>query len=203
MARPPQLTVEASMKHLFFDRHHVHEKVGEANARAMAKALAFIKRTAQTSMRRGKGSKPGKPPHRKGHKGEGLGRILFFFNDYTQSGVVGPLRYGSQSGIAHKSTAPTVPNQAEFGGVQTFRLLRFDKQGNSIDPDGTALVKSTRKRDKGARVRKTAKPHRYRFSPHAPPIRIRVKARPFMSRALEKETEKGNILAAWGNEVHE
>lgn len=99
------------IKGKFFDRAPVIRAIGPARAKALSKAGAFIRRRAQTSMRRRKApSKPGTPPSV--HTGD-LRRLIFFgYEKSSESVVVGPIKF--KSGEA--------PPLNEFGGERPFRV---------------------------------------------------------------------------------
>ena len=94
------------VKSLFFDRPAVQRAVDKAKRAVLSKAGAFIRTTAQHSLRRRKGtSPPGQPPH--SHVGL-LKRFLFFaYEPASESVVIGPA----------KLNKPTdAPRALEHGG---------------------------------------------------------------------------------------
>lgn len=104
--------VKIRVKMLFFDDQAVLREVDAAKRKVYAKAGAFIRRTAKTSIRkRKKVSEPGKPPS--SHTGS-LKRLVFFAYDrMAQTVVIGPLPF-------KRGTAPRV---LELGGRTTVRSL--------------------------------------------------------------------------------
>lgn len=83
------------VKDWFFDRRRVIDAIGKAKVKYYSKVGAFVRRRAQTSMRRQKNfrkySAPGKPPF--AHAGH-LRELLFFsYDSSTDSVVVGPIPY--------------------------------------------------------------------------------------------------------------
>jgi hypothetical protein len=107
--------VKMTVKNLFFDRALVVREVGKANAKALSKAGAFIRRRARSSMRRRKKpSPPGQPPS--AHSKDAvrtLKNILFAYDRANMSVVVGPVRLNGEGG--------SVPGLHEFGGTKTLR----------------------------------------------------------------------------------
>jgi len=91
----------------FFDRSAVVRAVDRATQAVLSKFGAFVRRRAQTSIRKRKGtSPPGGPPY--SHVGT-LRRLLFFgYDRAAQSVVIGPVL----------STRPTgAPKNLEYGGT--------------------------------------------------------------------------------------
>ena len=92
---------------MFFDRAGVIKKVKDGTKSVLSKAGAFVRRRAQTSIRkRKKSSTPGSPPS--SHVGLLRQLIFFGYDARTESVVVGPKLL--------KSKSPTVPQLLEFGG---------------------------------------------------------------------------------------
>ena len=95
------------VKKYFFDRERVMRAAERAQVRLLSKFGAFVRTTAQRSMRQRKkgSSEPGQPPL--AHSGE-LRKLLFFsFDPITKTVVVGPLGFKKSD----------VPHLHEFGGV--------------------------------------------------------------------------------------
>ena len=90
------------------------EAVGRANAMALSRAGAYIRRSAKGSIRYAKGaSKPGRPPHahasKKGGKNSPLRELIFFaYDDRTASLVIGPTPFRGRA---------IVPRVLELGGT--------------------------------------------------------------------------------------
>lgn len=126
-------------KNFFFDREKVIAAVGKARASVMAKAGAYIRRTAQFSIRTRKSvSKPGQPPTNR----TGLLRefIFFSFDPTTRTVVIGPAKA--------KARGYNVPNVLEFGG--TFQIPEVQLSGGLWTDDKRYVVNAngrpTRKR---------------------------------------------------------
>jgi hypothetical protein len=100
--------VTMKIKSMFFDRVAVTRAVAPAKIRVLSKIGAFIRKSAQTSMRyRKRASAPGQPPSAHKEFGALLRRLLFFgYDRSTDSVVVGP--------VATKRAE--APNLNEFGG---------------------------------------------------------------------------------------
>jgi hypothetical protein len=99
----------------FFDRAYVKKLLSEAFRKNLSKLGAYIRTTAQRSIKTAKGkAKPGRPPH--SHKGLLKKHILFAFDQQKYSVIVGPqLLQGRRNG------AKTVPEILEFGGRGVYR----------------------------------------------------------------------------------
>lgn len=99
---------------MFFDRPGVLKKVKDGTQSALSRFGAFVRTSAQRSIRPG-GKKnvsaaPGQPP--RGHVGW-LRKLIFFgYDSGSESVVVGPQLFG-------KHNSPTVPNVLEQGGMGT------------------------------------------------------------------------------------
>jgi phage gpG-like protein len=103
--------LDMKIKSSFFDRAKVENAVNKAERKKLSKFGAFVRRNAQTRMRRAKGpSRPGEPPH--AHVGLLRKLIFFAYEPREKSVVIGPvlLRSGSQ-----------VPSLHEFGGTTLLR----------------------------------------------------------------------------------
>jgi hypothetical protein len=165
----------------FFDREAVQESIDTATLKALSRFGAFVRRRAQTSMRRRKSpSAPGSPPSV--HSGE-LKRLLFFaWDSSTKSVVVGPAAFGSRAG-------QTPPIQ-EFGGT--------------LPPSRVSLVSAFLKLDSSRRSeiairasRKNLTVAQYLGVHHVPEVAAeqignprRYPARPYMRPALDAERPK-------------
>jgi hypothetical protein len=95
----------------FFDSAKVLKAVDKATRRVLSRFGAFVRRRAQTSIRKRKGvSPPGGPPY--GHAGQ-LRKFLFFSYDTDRKSVViGPARLG---GTVDPRALPAL----EYGGPST------------------------------------------------------------------------------------
>jgi ferric-dicitrate binding protein FerR (iron transport regulator) len=96
----------------FFDRKAVRDETSKRTRRALSRMGAFVRRTAQQSMRRRKGRSPaGTPPSK--HERPWLSKLLFFSWDRsTQTVVVGPVPFGDGN----------APAANEHGGAAAVRL---------------------------------------------------------------------------------
>ncbi|TWT56501.1 hypothetical protein [Allorhodopirellula solitaria] len=171
------IQITMNMKQAFFDRQAVIDAVDRAELRAMSKSLAYIRRTAQRDvLRRRVGvSRPGSPPSvRSTSRVTSLKNIWFAYDAATSSGVVGPVKTnGSWVG-------PTpVPGVLEHGG-------------SVIQRRGTLISAGKGKRNKRGK-QKLQKLDRSRV--------VHIRARPFMSVALDREIAKGTVAGAWSNVV--
>jgi hypothetical protein len=92
----------------FFDRQAVLKKLPPAKRRVLSKLGAFVRRSAQTSMKYRRGpSKPGQPPSAHREFGALLRKLLFFaYDEKSETAVVGP--------VAHRNAE--APRLNEFGG---------------------------------------------------------------------------------------
>ena len=166
-----------SMKRFYFDRQAVVDAIGQAAARGLGKAGAYIRRRAMHSMRkRKKPSKPGQPPSYHANANS-LREIQFYYDAQRLSVIVGPILlrtptnyYGPQL-----PASQTVPELLEFGGSLTVRERKV----------GTKWLQY------GDRYRK----HRTRER------RVTVAPRPFMGPALEREVAAGTIPAGFSGLV--
>lgn len=167
------------MKDFFFDRASVIDKMGKANARALSKAGAFIRRRARSSIRRRKGiSKPGQAPS--AHSTDAvatLKNILFASERQGQSLVVGPVKL-NQFNESLSGGSVSIPALMEFGGTV------------SIVEKSTDRGKTWRRADL-RRNRRSWEQFRKRRAAYA--------ARPFMGPALEQEAD--NIPEAWAGSL--
>lgn len=114
--------IDFRIKEMFLDRDQVINAVSKARRAALAKFGAFVRRTAQRSIRRGRGSSPpGQPPT--SHAGT-LRRLIFFgYDQAAESVVVGPVQFGEG----------TAPSALEYGGE------------SMVTTGGRGLVKQGRK----------------------------------------------------------
>lgn len=105
---------------LFFDRQRVITAMDRAEKRALSKAGAFVRKAAQSSLRRRKkSSRPGQPPSRHAATNQSLRFILFNYEPNNHGVVVGPVRFtGSED----------TPNVMEYGGT----VVRRSKSGSKV-----------------------------------------------------------------------
>lgn len=96
----------------FFDRKAVVDKVGQAGKRVLSRFGAFVRRRAQTSIRKRKGiSTPGGPPH--SHAPHLLRKFLFFaYDQRRESVVIGPAKL-------NRVVSRNAPEALEYGGRST------------------------------------------------------------------------------------
>jgi len=174
---PSQLGLSLQVKHLFFDRQEVIDKIGKAEAKALSKAGAFVRRRARSSIRRRKAvSQPGSPPScHSTDKVATLKNILFAYEPREESVVVGPVKLNGHAYQGSLLTSGTVPETAEFGGSVGLR----EKQV------GTRWV------SQGRRKPRPGQPTRIRQAKYRP--------RPFMQPALAAEAP--TFPSHWANSV--
>ncbi|MDP1805766.1 MAG: hypothetical protein Q8K72_11405 [Acidimicrobiales bacterium] len=152
----------ATMKAAFFDRAAIAQKVEETRRKGLLKFGAFVRRGAQTSMRKRKGpSAPGQPPSSHGGSKEGLRFILFAWDPARRSVVVGPVPFGKG-----------VPELHEFGGTR-------QAKGETI------TVKNKAGRDKTSGRFLTAGVRKIKLEGS-----LVYPKRPFMRPALDREAPK-------------
>ena len=107
--------IDLKFKLIFFDSAKVLQAVDKAKRAVLAKAGAFVRQTAKTSIRAKKGSAPpGRPPH--SHTGLLRKFIFFGYDRGTDSVVVGP---------AKLNRATEAPHVLEFGGQTTVERRRY------------------------------------------------------------------------------
>lgn len=151
----------ASFKQFFFDTPAVTNAAEKGTIRALSKFGAFVRRRAQTSMRKRKNgvSPPGSPPFVK--KGL-LKKLLFFgYDTRTKTVVVGPAAINSSP----------VPSFHEFGGKESANgkvIWVVNKPGRNARGQFVSKGKS--------RLKLTGT--------------IKYPARPFMAPALDAEMPK-------------
>jgi hypothetical protein len=165
------------MREFFFDRDVVMKAVDGARLKVLSQAGAFVRRTAQQSIRPGvrtiKGvskrtqpSKPGKPP--KSWTGLLKNFIFFAFDPTTKSVVVGPTPLNQHHVVGGQLTRGAVPQVLEKGG--TIGIREYQLSGGLWVPYGR------RARSRQGR-----------------PVRVRnvnIAARPYMGPSLLKNVSK-------------
>lgn len=196
-----QIDAVARVTKTFFDRRRVIDAVGRANAAVLAKAGAFIRRSAKGKIRYAKGvSKPGNPPHahqsKKHGKNSPLRELIFFaYDNATGSLVVGPTPFQGPA---------IAPRVLELGGTaparkNPLRRIRKIGDGGEIRIDGP-MSRSTKKNRFGARItyvrlRTQAQANRanqlqellYGVITIGP---VSIAARPYMGPSLEENLPK-------------
>jgi len=167
----------ARWKEAFFDREAVMAAVDKARLNVLSQAGAFIRRTAQQSIRPGvrvsKGiskrtspSRPGRPP--KSWTGLLKNFIYFRFDDVTKTVVVGPAALNQYHVVGGGLTRGAVPNVLEFGG--TIGIREQQLSGGLWVPHGSS------------RRQRAGRPQRVR--------NVKIAARPFMRPARDKNLSK-------------
>lgn len=92
----------------FFDRQAVQQAVDKAARKNLSKFGAFVRRSAQTSIRsRKRISEPGQPPS--SHTGLLKRHIYFAYDGQKKSVVIGPVAWKKRGSF-------TVPEVLEYGG---------------------------------------------------------------------------------------
>lgn len=93
----------------FFDRQAVQQAVDKAARKNLSKFGAFVRRSAQTSIRsRKRVSDPGNPPS--SHTGLLKRHIYFAYDPQRKSVVIGPVAWKRRGAF-------TVPEVLEYGGL--------------------------------------------------------------------------------------
>jgi hypothetical protein len=175
------------MKKAFFDRQRIIDAVDRATRKALSKSLAFVRQTARTTVlrRRKRSSSPGQAPsvHSRDPIAS-LRNILFFYDERTKSGVVGPVKL---NGRDYSGMSNTVPAMLESGGTVTTRK------------DIWRVERGVMGRDRAGRFTKQAK----KWQKIRRGTRFNYEARPFMAPSLRIELSKGNISSPWANVISE
>ncbi len=200
------ITLSLKVVDQFFDRPAVLRKMDAANAKALSKAGAFVRRAARSKLRRRKRtSLPGESPsvHSKDPI-TNLKFILFAF-DGRQSVVIGPVGLNQRQYLQGKLLAGTVPNLMEFGGragireqlenlIPPTKRKRRSQVRRPLTPAQLAAIARKRQQTTpayragtkwiplGRRKPLPGQPVRVRLANYAP--------RPFMQPALAQERDK-------------
>jgi hypothetical protein len=203
-----QFNLSMRMSRYFLDRREVQKRLGKANARAMSKVGAFLRRRARSSLRRRKRtSRPGEPPSV--HSDDAvanLKNILFAVEPRRQSLVVGPVALNQVNQSWIDLAGRTVPQVMEFGDVLVLREWRFAQLDAKQKWSGWDRYTSTAKfgtewRRQDRRWRDAARKRRgHRLSDLGVQTRQRraiYRPRPFMGPALQQEVDAGTIPSAW------
>ena len=91
--------ITARVKSAFFDRAAVQAAMDAATLKTLSRFGAFVRRRAQTSMRRtGAVSQPGNPPS--SHAGQLRDLLYFAWDGSSRSVVIGPIPF--EDGVAPK-----------------------------------------------------------------------------------------------------
>lgn len=174
------------LKEFFFDRQAIIDAVDAARIKVLSKAGAFVRRTAQQSIREGvrttKGvtrrtapSKPGKPP--KSWTGLLKNFIYFAYDPGTQTVVIGPIPLNQYHVVDGQLTRGAVPRVLEEGG--TIGIREYQLSGGLWLPWGNS------------RRSRQGRPTRVRL--------VKILPRPYMGPALTKNVPKFPSL--WANSV--
>jgi hypothetical protein len=177
---------------VFFDRIKIEDPTKAAQLRAMSKMGAFIRRRAQTSMRRRKrgASRPGTPPNaRVGYLRD---YILFAYDPETDSVVVGPIVYGRSSG-------GKVPATHEFGGMLNRKRPRRVREILAGISSGQRWKAIRTAKSMGVPLRTYAR--QLPGGEHRVNETVRYPKRPYMGPALAAEAPKfaGQFAGSMGS----
>jgi hypothetical protein len=201
------LKTRAQLKKLFFDSPRVVGAVDDATRRVLSRFGAYVRRTAQCSIRTRKGaSAPGEPPH--SHSGHLRKFISFWYDPAARSVVIGPEKLNKvQFDGRLQAGGATVPELLEYGGTggvveEAFRLpdgrivweRRNLKRAGSIRLLATLRMRLESGHSMaglGGTMVVPAGHHRFRT--------YRMAARPYMGPAFAKE--KAKLPALWANSV--
>lgn len=171
-------SITMRMTDQFFDRVAVTTAMDRANAKALSRVGAFVRRRARSSIRRRKSvSQPGKPPS--AHSSDSvatLKNILFVFDRVNESVIIGPVKLNQFNRDARTGSNLPLPQLMEFGGT-----IAIDEEQYKNDPNGRWFRRDRRQSPR------PWKRYRTRRATYAP--------RPFMGPALAAEQD--NIPAAW------
>ena len=200
----------ARITKVFLDRERVIARIGRAAAQTLAKAGAFIRRSAKGKIRYAKSpSKPGSPPHahasRKGGKDSPLRELIYFaYDERSNSVVIGPTPFRGE-GI--------VPRTLELGGTTTahrnpLRRVRRVGDGGEIRIEGP-VSRTTKKNRFGAMVTyvrletqaQADRANRLQEQLYGPLVigPVPIAARPYMGPALDESLPK--LPPLWANSV--
>jgi hypothetical protein len=170
----------ARFKELFFDRVEIESKTEAAAVKIQSRFGAYVRRRAQTSMRRRKSghSAPGSPPFAR--SGE-MRKLLFFgYDPSTKSTVIGPAGFGKKPG--------EVPGVHEFGGTLPGGSVPVVTAFSRIDTGLRLRIIHHARRAK-MRVRDYLRTHHHLY-PEIEGVRNVTRnypARPYMRPALKAE----------------
>jgi len=117
--------LDARLKKMFFDRKAVMNAIERAERRVLARFGGLVRTIARRSIKRDrKPSEPGRPPH--SHTGLLKDNILFGYDPYEQSVIIGPIKL-------HSGT--DAPELLEHGGTVVTKKPRWIPTGKTR-PDG-------------------------------------------------------------------
>jgi len=192
-----------AVKDAFFDRLAVIKRMDAARLKSLSKCGAFVQRSGQSKLRRRKrASRPGESPSvhtEKGSEGpaSGLKWILFFYDQSSDSMVVGPVKLNQveESWIDVKNT--TVPAILEHGDrvtVHEWRFVNLAAKDASWDQNASSQKFGMQWRRRDKRWKNASRKRRGRtLSNLGTQTRTRlvsIKARPFMGPALKANIPK-------------
>ena len=169
----------------FFDKQAVADRLNAAEQKAMAKIGAFIRRSAQKSIRRRKSfSVPGSPPSAHStDKVATLKNILFGYDPSSHSVSVGPvlLRMNRKRRAFFLEKSKRMVRKRDARGIKELEGGIWIKD---IEPSRpvTALAEF------GGTARATIDDQS---------TTLNFRARPFMAPALERERTNGKLIEAW------
>lgn len=163
----------------FFSVDKIQNALDRKEAKALGKVGAYVRRRARSSLRRRKRvSRPGQTPsvHTSGFNSL---KAIFFFHDKRRSSVtIGILKLNRQRSLA--TSSQPLPNLMEFGG--TMMIPEYQNRDGEWRQESK---RSRRRQSSSARnIRKRVR-------------RVRVQARPVMSKALSAEVNRGTIPEAY------
>jgi hypothetical protein len=188
------MEITYSVKHQFFDRESVKKRISSKKRRGLSKAGAIVRTTARQLLGR-KVKRP--PPNPRGgtprvrSPNPNLKKILFFYNDQTESVTVGPVRLpGKPAGM---------PGIHEHGGTSVVRIR------NKPQPKikGKKGKKRKKFRQYTGNVRNTDDNYRKWLwtQKNTKVFRARYPKRPFMATALKKR--KRDIAPLFRNLINQ
>ena len=109
--------ITLQVKDMFFDRQKVIKAIEKTTKKNLSRMARFIQvRAKQSLIRRKKSSRPGSQPYVKSkNKFANLKNILYFYEEMTETAVIGPVRFGRSN--------PPVPQLMEHGGTNTIKKI--------------------------------------------------------------------------------
>lgn len=176
-----KITTTYALRDFYFDRPKVYAAINRAEARALPRIGAFVRRRARSQLRRRKRiSGPGESPSIHSPDSASLKTILFGYEPRKHSVVVGPIKL-NQANYSAAGSRITIPALMEFGG--SVRIYEERRKRSASQWYRSDLRMS----------RRPWKEYRSRTA--------RYPARPFMGPALEAEIKAGSVTAAWRSTV--
>ena len=181
---------------MFFDKPKVERAIDKATRKNMSRLGAFIQRRARSSIKRRKkyttNSKPGKPPfNHSNSKFASLKNIWFFYDKWTETGVVGPVQFGKQRSM-------TVPQLMEFGGSTHGKpqLVRVTPKAarTGLSANGKALTLTHPYKSEKRMAKQEGRKEKHLAIIKGPRV---YAPRPFMGPAFEQEFLSGKHDQIW------